>query len=85
MPIGSYLSQYLANFYLSYFDHYCKEVLRTKCIARYMDDIVILSNSKNELQIDLRYIKKYLHYHLLLELKKNYQIFPISKRGVDFV
>ena len=85
IPIGSYLSQYLANFYLSYFDHYCKEVLRTKYIARYMDDIVILSNSKNELQIDLRYIKKYLHYHLLLELKGNYQIFNISKRGIDFV
>lgn len=50
-----------------------------------MDDIVILSNSKNELQIDLRYIKKYLHYRLLLELKWNYQISPLSKRGIDFV
>lgn len=25
VPIGSYLSQYLANFYLSYFDHWLKE------------------------------------------------------------
>ncbi|WP_369677271.1 RNA-directed DNA polymerase, partial [Klebsiella pneumoniae] len=27
VPIGSYLSQYLANYYLAYFDHYLKEVL----------------------------------------------------------
>ena len=85
IPIGSYLSQYLANFYLSYFDHYCKEYLHSKCILRYMDDVVILSTSKNELHIYLRYIKKYLCFNLQLKLKKNYQIFNITKRGIDFV
>lgn len=85
IPIGSYLSQYLANFYLSYFDHYCKEFLKRKYICRYMDDVVILSHSKNDLHIDLYYIKKYLKRELQLMLKRNYQIFPIDKRGIDFV
>jgi RNA-directed DNA polymerase len=30
MPIGNYLSQYLANFYLTYFDHWIKEVKQVK-------------------------------------------------------
>src|SRR5690606_15310200 len=30
LPIGNYLSQYLANFYLSYFDHWIKEKKRVK-------------------------------------------------------
>lgn len=46
LPIGSYLSQYLSNFYLSNFDHWCKEILKIKYIIRYMDDIVILGSNK---------------------------------------
>ena len=49
IPIGSYLSQYLANFYLAYFDHWIKEELGVKYYVRYMDDIVILHNSKEYL------------------------------------
>lgn len=45
LPIGNYLSQYLANFYLSYFDHWIKEEKREKYYYRYADDIVILGNS----------------------------------------
>ena len=46
IPIGSYTSQYFGNFYLSYFDHWAKEEKRIKYLLRYMDDIVILSDSK---------------------------------------
>lgn len=46
IPIGSYLSQYFANFYLSYFDHWLKEELKCKYVVRYMDDIIILDSSK---------------------------------------
>lgn len=85
IPIGSYLSQYLANFYLSYFDHWCKEENQCKYYVRYMDDIVIFDKDKQKLHILLNKIKQYLYNNLKLELKSNYQIFPTFIRGVDFV
>ncbi|MDR1338620.1 MAG: RNA-directed DNA polymerase, partial [Prevotellaceae bacterium] len=42
VPIGNYLSQYFANLYLAYFDHYIKETEQVKYYFRYADDIVIL-------------------------------------------
>ena len=84
VPIGSYLSQYFANFYLSDFDHYLKEDLQIKYLVRYMDDCVIFGNTKSILHEVLKLIKAYLQNELL-ELKKNYQIFSTGVRGVDFV
>lgn len=49
IPIGNYLSQWLANIYLAYFDHYCKEILKCKYYYRYCDDIVILGDNKEKL------------------------------------
>lgn len=85
LPVGSYLSQYLANYYLSYFDHWLKEELHCKYVIRYMDDIVVLSNSKEFLHNVFIKSKKYLEENLLLTIKSNYQIFPVNSRGVDFV
>lgn len=84
VPIGSYLSQYFGNFYLSGLDHYIKECLGCKYYVRYMDDMVILADSKDELRFILNQIQMYLAYYLRLELKGNYQIFPTRVRGVDF-
>ena len=85
IPIGSYLSQYLANFYLSEFDHRLKEQLHIKYVIRYMDDIVILSSKKTTLRIILRRIKKYLSWKLALQVKNNRQIFPTHIRWVDYI
>lgn len=84
LPIGNYLSQYFANFYLSYFDHWIKENLRVKYYYRYADDIVILSNSKPRLHFLLQEVTTYLA-NLKLEVKGNYQVFPVESRGIDFV
>ena len=85
LPIGNYLSQYLANFYLSYFDHWIKEVAGVRYYFRYADDIVILSGSKPELHGLLAMIREYLEMNLKLEIKGNYQVFPVDLRGIDFV
>lgn len=85
VPIGNYLSQFFANLYLSYFDHWLKEEVKCKYYFRYADDIVILHNDKNFLHIVLYAIKNYLKNNLKLELKPNYQIFPVDSRGIDFV
>lgn len=84
VPIGNYLSQYFANLYLSYFDHWLKEEVKCR-YYRYADDIVILGNNKDRLRSVLLVIKIYLKHVLKLELKPNYQIFPVESRGIDFI
>ncbi len=85
LPIGNYLSQYLANLYLTYFDHWIKQTMRVKNYFRYCDDIAIFASSKEELHRLFHAIKNYLNRELKLSIKGNYQIFPIEKRGVDMV
>lgn len=85
LPIGNYLSQYLANFYLTGFDHWIKEEKRVKYYFRYADDLVILSNNKEHLHSLLIEIKYYLSANLKLHVKDNYQVFPVEARGIDFV
>lgn len=84
VPIGNYLSQFFANLYLAYFDHWVKEVLKCKFYFRYADDIVILSDNKDQLRYWLSMIKVYLS-QLKLNVKSNWQIFPVDSRGIDFV
>lgn len=84
LPLGNLLSQFLANYYLTWFDHYMKEILKVKYYQRYCDDIVILSGDKKELHLIFNDIKKYLEENLNLIVKKNYQIFPVESRGIDW-
>lgn len=85
LPIGNYLSQYLANFYLTYFDHWLKETKGVRYYFRYADDLVILDSSKDSLHKLLFEIKKYISDKLHLQVKQNYQVFPVVNRGIDFV
>lgn len=50
MPIGNLTSQLLANKYLNQFDHWIKETLQVKAYIRYVDDMVLLASTKEELQ-----------------------------------
>lgn len=85
IPIGNYLSQYSGNFYLSAFDHWIKEVKGVKHYFRYMDDIVILHESKEYLHRLRKEIDEYFHTKLKLTIKENWQVFPTFKRGLDYV
>lgn len=85
LPLGSSPSQQLANLFLSYkVDHAMKEHHHVKYMVRYMDDIVFLSGSKDELRRILEVLKIQLA-SLGLELKDNWQIFPVEARGIDFL
>jgi hypothetical protein len=91
LPIGNYLSQYLANLVLTYFDHWVKEVRLVKYYFRYADDIVVLHSSKKYLRELLAEFETYLT-GLKLHVKDNKQIFPVAKdhkdrhgRGIDFL
>jgi hypothetical protein len=85
IPIGNYLSQFFANFYLTYFDHWIKEAKGVKYYFRYADDIVMLSSNKENLHSLLAECREYLSVNLKLKIKKNYQVFPVEARGIDFV
>lgn len=85
VPIGNYISQYLANLYLSELDHLLKEVAGVRYYYRYADDMVILAGDKPTLHGLLVFINDWLNQERKIDLKRNYQIFPVESRGIDFV
>ncbi|MBK1990217.1 RNA-directed DNA polymerase [Sphaerospermopsis aphanizomenoides BCCUSP55] len=60
LPIGNLTSQFFANFYLNYFDHFVKEELRAKKYLRYVDDFAIFSDDYDFLVTAKTEIEKYL-------------------------
>lgn len=50
VPIGDLMCQLYANTYLSRIDHFIKNKLKCKYYIRYMDDMVLLSDNKEELK-----------------------------------
>ena len=85
LAIGYHSSQLLGNFYLCLLDHFVKYDLRVKHYFRYCDDIVILAPTKEYLHDVLEKMRKVIEGQLHLTVKKNYQIFPVESRGIDFL
>lgn len=85
LPIGNYLSQYLANFFLTPLDHWLKEVMGVKNCFRYADDVVILAADKESLHRLRGAIDAYLRDNLKLDMKDNWRIAPVDAQGIDFV
>jgi retron-type reverse transcriptase len=85
LPIGNYLSQFLATFYLNTFDHWIKEEKRAMYYCRYMDDVVILAADKPYLHALLSEIRVYWKDKLKLDVKDNYQVFLVESRGINFL
>lgn len=84
LPLGTYTSQWLANFYLQSLDHYTREQLKATHMYRYADDVVILGSNKRKLYKMQKAIEEYLNSEKL-EMKNNWAIFQLSKRDIDFV
>jgi RNA-directed DNA polymerase len=84
LPIGNYLSQYLGNLYVTYLDHYVKEVMRVKHYYRYCDDIVVISADIVLLHSIHLVVKSLLLQELKLSLKDSSKITHISN-GLDFL
>ena len=84
LPIGNYLSQSLANFYLAEFDRWIKDQ-GFKHYARYCDDIVVIHSDKAKLNRLLADCREQLSA-VQLEIKPNAQVFPIERSGgLDFL
>ena len=83
IPIGNYTSQYFANIYLNELDHFVKENLGVKYYVRYMDDFILLAESKEICKKYLNEIKEFLKDNLELELNKKTNYMK-NKQGVIF-
>lgn len=84
LPLGALTSQLFANAYLDQLDHYVKDSMRMRFYLRYMDDFVILHNSKKELWEILSKIRLFLQNELKLSLNHKTRVFP-ANHGIDFV
>lgn len=83
LPIGNYLSQLLANFYLNETDHWA--VSDGYDYFRYCDDLVVLSDSKERLHSFHDELQSRLK-RMGLHVKPSFQIFPIERtNGLDFM
>lgn len=81
IPIGNYLSQYSGNYYFSSFDHWIKEEKKVKYYFRYMDDICIFGETKEELHELRKEIDVYFRENLKIRIKDNWQVFPTYVKG----
>jgi len=84
IPIGNLTSQLFANIYLDKLDEYIKYELKIKYYVRYMDDFVILYESKQELHQIKGQINLFLNSMKLTLHPKKATIFPLSI-GIDFL
>jgi len=85
LPIGNLTSQVLANFYLSPLDHYIKHDLGLRFYGRYVDDCVLVHESRAYLSECTMRIRQFLQNHLHLTLHpKKIRLQRISQ-GVAFL
>jgi retron-type reverse transcriptase len=85
MPLGNLTSQFFANIYLNELDYFVKHKLRAKYYIRYVDDFVILHNSKEQLETWKKEIDKFLKENLKIELHSEKSRIISLSRGIDFV
>ena len=83
LEIGNYTSQMFANIYLNEVDQYIKHELKIKYYCRYLDDSIVIVETKQEAKEALTKIQEFLKNNLKLELNQKTQIFK-SKQGVNF-
>ncbi len=84
IPIGNLTSQLFANIYLNELDEFVKYELKIKFYIRYMDDFIILHESKqylHKLKEDIRVF--FISIKLTLHPKKA-NVFPV-RSGIDFL
>lgn len=83
LPIGNLTSQLLANVYGHILDRHITHNLKLKTWARYMDDTIIISESKDELERVFKNLSDFIKIEMRLEWSK-WSISPVQS-GVNFL
>lgn len=83
IPLGFYISQWIANYLLEPLDKFITEKLGIKKHTRYMDDMVFFDNNKKKLHRAIVEIRMFIGRRFRLKLKCNYQVckFHFEKAG----
>lgn len=84
MPVGSLISQMTANVVMTPLDHYMKRVIRIPRYIRYMDDMVIMGDSKQQVWDAIGAMDDYLRSNLGLQLNNKTAVMKYDK-GVEFI
>lgn len=74
IPLGFYISQWLANYILEPLDYFVTERLGLKKFIRYMDDMVFFDNAKKRLRTAVVKVMMFIGRRFRLKLKRTYQV-----------
>ena len=85
LPIGNYSSQFFANVYLNELDQFAKHELKCRFYIRYVDDAILLSSDRSELEYLERGIEKFIRSRLALQLNHKRRKLASVKNGCDFL
>ena len=85
LPLGNLTSQLLVNIYMNEFDQFIKRELKIQHYIRYVDDFVIVSDSKQYLENILPKLEKFLMQNLKLQLHPGKVFIKTIYSGVDFL
>ena len=83
IPIGSPLSQLLANSYLNKLDYFVKHSLKEPYYLRFSDDFTVLS--REGLKKTENEIRSYVRKNLTLELHPRKTLHATPRKGVDLL
>jgi len=84
LAIGNLSSQFFANVCLDALDQFAKHVLKAQRYLRYVDDVVLVHQDREQLLAWQRQIESFLHERLGLELKPQRILKPLMA-GCDFL
>lgn len=85
LPIGNLSSQVFANFYLDIFDHFVKHDLGMKYYGRYVDDFVLVHESREYLASLIPVIRNFLADELALQLHPKKIYLQHYRHGVHYL
>lgn len=83
IPLGFYISQWLANYFLEPLDRLIKEVCGIEINVRYMDDLLLMDDNKKVLHKTIKKIMHLLGSLLRLKLKNNFQVIRFAYTKKD--
>ena len=84
MQVGSLISQMTANVVLTPLDHYIKRVLRVPYYIRYMDDMRIIVNSRQQAWDVIGASDDFLRGNFGLQLNNKTAVIP-AEQGCEFI
>jgi RNA-directed DNA polymerase len=85
LPIGNLTSQLFGNVYLNEFDHFVKRDLAIKYYGRYVDDFILVHQSRDYLKLLIPEISDFLKAKLQLTLHPKKIYLQHFSKGVNYL